>query len=26
LRARDLEALYLSPAARRIVQPGAGQQ
>jgi len=26
LRAHDLEALYLSPAARRIVQPGAGQQ
>lgn len=26
LRSRDLEALYLSPAARRIVQPGAGQQ
>ncbi|MHB8380798.1 MAG: hypothetical protein ACYDC3_00455 [Candidatus Binataceae bacterium] len=26
LRSRDLEALYLSPAARRVVQPGAGQQ
>ncbi|HUY27130.1 MAG TPA: hypothetical protein VMV27_06880 [Candidatus Binataceae bacterium] len=26
LRTRDLEALYLSPAARRIVQPGAGTQ
>jgi hypothetical protein len=26
LRERDLEALYLSPAARRIVQPGAGTQ
>jgi hypothetical protein len=23
LRGRDLEALYLSPAARRVVQPGA---
>ena len=23
LRARDLESLYLSPAARRVVQPGA---
>ncbi|MGH7780920.1 MAG: hypothetical protein ACREQR_13965 [Candidatus Binataceae bacterium] len=26
LRSRDLEAVYLSPAARRVVQPGAAQQ
>lgn len=26
LRSHDLEALYLSPAARRMVQPGAGAQ
>lgn len=26
LRSHDLEALYLSPAARRVVQPGAGVQ
>ncbi|MFZ0658432.1 MAG: hypothetical protein WBE78_03015 [Candidatus Binataceae bacterium] len=26
LRSHDLEALYLSPAARRVVQPGVGAQ
>ncbi|MGC1677516.1 MAG: hypothetical protein WA740_08280 [Candidatus Binataceae bacterium] len=26
LRSHDLEALYLSPAARRVVQPAAGAQ